>query len=122
MTQITQDHVEWLVVNRLQHMLEEPPHQAFNVTQTYSFFTATLCWLMQRIRIPTHKFRPEDDVRGKDDRTVHSLLNKLNNTLASEEPWSLPVSPAERITTVEKHRIVVPVTKTLKGARSVRRL
>ena len=70
MTQITQDHAEWAVVGRLRLMLEEPPHQTFNVTQTYALFTS-IVWVMQRIRIKSHQ------IVSNDDKIAHNLFKKL---------------------------------------------
>ena len=115
MTQITEDHVEWAVVNRLRRLFEETPHQNFSVTQTYSLFTATICWVMQRIRIQTGQFRPEDSPQGENDRKAHSLLKRLQETAASEEPWSLPIAPVERIVSLGQDRIVVPPSMNFEG-------
>src|SRR5262245_17450541 len=41
-------HVEWAVVNRLKAMLDKPPKTKFNVTQSFSLFSATLLSTKQR--------------------------------------------------------------------------
>jgi hypothetical protein len=72
MTEITKDHVEWAVVDRLRRMLvEEPPHPKFNVTQTYALFTTILCWMMERIRIRPH------EIATPDDRIAQKLFGTL---------------------------------------------
>jgi hypothetical protein len=91
MTEITKDHVEWAVVDRLRFMLEQPPHQTFNVTQTYALFTATLCWVMQRIRI---KFQ---EISSKDDKVAHNLFKKLEGASILTEPWCIQIASTERI-------------------------
>jgi hypothetical protein len=90
MTQITDDHVEWAVVSRLRLMLEEPPHENFNVTQTYALFTAILCWVMQRIRIRPH------EINSLDDRIAHHLFKKLEGASVATDPWRVQVAPTAR--------------------------
>ena len=102
MTQITNDHVEWAVVGRLWRMLEEPPHPTFNVTQTYAMFTTILCWVVQRIRIPTH------EIDSMDDRIAHKLFDTLSKAAIKEDPWQVHVTPTERIEAIGSHRVVVP--------------
>jgi hypothetical protein len=85
-TKITDNHVEWAVVDRLRCMLEEPPHQSYNVTQTYALFTTVLCWVVQRIRIPTH------EISTQDDRIANKLFKTLSAAGAVDEPWRIPVS------------------------------
>ena len=102
MTEITPDHVEWAVVNRLQKMLEQPAHDSFNVTETYALFTATLCWVMQRIRIP------ETNIRSKADQIAHILYNKLSDAKISADPWSVHVAPTPRITAINSHAVSIP--------------
>ncbi|MGH6769385.1 MAG: hypothetical protein ACRECO_10255, partial [Xanthobacteraceae bacterium] len=78
--QITDDHVEWAVVNRLQKMLEALPHPEFNVTETYALFVSILCWTIQRVRT---KGTSETDVLAKD------LWIRLQKQKAGEVPWSV---------------------------------
>jgi len=82
MTEITKEHVEWAVVDRLRQMLERPSEE-FKATETYALFTSTLCWVMQHIRIP-----PGDAHHAK-DRSVRELLAKLETTPASAPPWNI---------------------------------
>jgi uncharacterized membrane protein YheB (UPF0754 family) len=51
--EITNDHVEWAVVDRLRQMLEEAPHERFIL------FTTIVCWVVQRIRV--NKIKTEND-------------------------------------------------------------
>src|SRR5262245_26029072 len=83
MTEITRDDVEWAVVRRLQLMLEEPPHQKYNVTQTYAIFTVILCWVMQRIRVDPRMAKTRNDLLAAD------LMRKLSAQRITEEPWSI---------------------------------
>lgn len=39
---ISDEHIEWAVVNRLKAMLDEPPQTPFNVTQTFALFSSIL--------------------------------------------------------------------------------
>jgi hypothetical protein len=81
-------------------MLEEPPHQTFNVTQTYALFTAAICWVMQRIR--TY------EINSRDDRIAHSLLEKLKRASVSSDPWCVHVAPTARIESVGATSVAVP--------------
>ena len=91
MTHLTNDHVEWAVVGRLRLMLEEPPHEQFNVTATYALFTTILCWIVQHIQIPTHK------IKSPDDRIAHQLLEIFSEGAIADEPWRINVTPTARI-------------------------
>lgn len=84
MTEIRDDHVEWAVVDRLRSMLELPTKAEFEVTHTYAMFTATLCWVMQHIRIR------ERDSKTDGDKLARSLMEKLINQSASDSPWNIP--------------------------------
>jgi hypothetical protein len=90
MTEITKDHVEWAVVDRLRQMLEEPPHRKFNVTQTYSLFIAILCWVMQRIRTP------DDGNMTHEDRIARKLYGDLLAAAVEDDPWWVHVKPGKR--------------------------
>jgi hypothetical protein len=102
MTQITDDHVEWAVVDRLRRMLDEPQHELFNVTQAYALFTTTLCWVTQRIRVRA------DDVNSRDDKVAHELFEKFSDTSIADDPWRVNVKPVRRIEMVGPHRVTVP--------------
>ncbi|AWL96249.1 hypothetical protein CIT37_32085 [Bradyrhizobium ottawaense] len=105
MTEITKDHVEWAMVGRLRLMLEEPPHQTFNVTQTYALFTSVLCWVMQRVRIKSH------EVVSKDDKEASSLFKRLEGDSISADPWRLHVAPTGRIERVGALGVPVPMPR-----------
>lgn len=102
MTHITDDHVEWAVVGRLRLMLEERPHEKFNVTQTYALFTTILCWVVQRIRTPRH------EINSPDDRIVHKLFQTLSEAEIADDPWRINVAPARRIESMGSHTVAVP--------------
>lgn len=102
MTAITDDHVEWAVVRRLRLMLEGLPHEQYNVTQTYALFTTVLCWVVNRIRIPTH------EISSRDDQIAHNLFKTLSKGTVSDDPWHIKLTPTARIQAIGSHSIVVP--------------
>lgn len=81
MTEITRDHAEWAVVDRLRAMLNETPHAEYNVTQSYGLCVAILAWVMQRIR--TH------DDRSVEDQVAKALKVKLERQKVEAAPWEL---------------------------------
>lgn len=81
MTAITSAHAEWAVVDRLRAMLVEPPHQAYNVTQSYGLCMAILAWVMQRIRTPGNQ------VDTPDARAAVSVKARLEGQPADAMPW-----------------------------------
>lgn len=81
MTAITNAHAEWAVVDRLRAMLVEPPHQAYNVTQSYALCVAILAWVMQRIRTPGNQ------VDTPDARAAVSVKARLEGQPAEAMPW-----------------------------------
>jgi hypothetical protein len=101
-TQITDDHVEWAVVGRLRRLLEEPPHQEFNVTQAYALFTTILCWVMQHVRIPEKATTSDNDLSARD------LFRTLSGMTIADDPWRVYIKPAERIELVGSRRITIP--------------
>ena len=100
MTQITSDHVEWAFVGRLRLLLEDPPHATYNVTQAYSLFTTILCWVVQHIRIPSHK------IDSQNDRIAHKLCKDLSRAAIADDPWR--VAPTTRIAPIGPSRVTVP--------------
>lgn len=54
MVEIRSEDYEWAAIDRMGKMLK-CPHPDFKTTQTYSNFSAILCWTMQRVRtLPVH--------------------------------------------------------------------
>jgi hypothetical protein len=51
MSYISDAHVEFAVVQRLNRLLQETAKTEFEVTCAYGLFTALLCWTLQRLRI-----------------------------------------------------------------------
>lgn len=101
MTEITQEHVEWVIVDRLRQMLDRPSEE-FKATETYALFTSTLCWVMQHIRIP------EREVRNDRDHAVRALWERLETTPVSESPWEIQAPVVERIEREGLHRVAIP--------------
>jgi len=110
MTEITDEHIEWAVVDRLRQMLTEPSHREFNVTQSYSLFTTVLCWVMQRVRIRSHEVRPATNPRGRDDRRARALYLNWDNAPANADPWLLPTQSVPRIALVGGHSVAIPAS------------
>ena len=81
MTAITSAHAEWAVVDRLRAMLVEPPHQAYNVTQSYGLCVAILAWVMQRIRTPANQ------VDTPEAWAAVSVKARLEGQPAEAMPW-----------------------------------
>lgn len=48
--EITDDQVEWAVVERLRRMLEVSREHEYDITLAYALFSAIVCWLAQRLR------------------------------------------------------------------------
>lgn len=81
MTAITNAHAEWAVVDRLRAMLVEPPHQAYNVTQSYALCVAILAWVMQRIRTRAN------EVDTPEARAAVTVKARLVGQPAEAMPW-----------------------------------
>lgn len=101
MTEITKEHVEWAVVDRLKQMLENPSEN-FKATETYALFTSALCWVMQHMRIP------EKEAQHDKDRAVRELWDLLKGTPVSAPPWTIQMPTSGTIQRERPHGIVVP--------------
>ena len=62
MVEIKTEDFEWAAIDRMGKMLEQP-HPKFKTTQTYSNFSAILCWTVQRIR--TSPINPNTDLAAR---------------------------------------------------------
>jgi hypothetical protein len=67
-------------------MLEEPPHEKFNVTQTYALFTTVVCWVVQRIRVKSNESKNEND------RLAAKVFDELSVQSIDEKPWAIQLS------------------------------
>lgn len=91
MTAITQAHAEWAVIDRLRAMLNEPPHEKYNVTQSYGLFVAILTWVMQRVRTP------ENSTNSTEDSAAISMKADLEAKKVEELPWGLKTDGCESL-------------------------
>ena len=92
MTEITRDHAEWAVVDRLRAMLNETPHAEYNVTQSYGLCVAILAWVMQRVRTP------ENAANSQEDCAAISVKAALDGQSVEALPWGLQTGgPAGRV-------------------------
>lgn len=87
--EITKDHIEWAVVDRLRQMLEAPFPTEFNVTQTYALFTTIVCWVVQRIRVTS--------VQNEYDRLAAKLLQELSGQPIDQGPWFIQLNSPRSI-------------------------
>lgn len=83
MTQITQSHAEWAVVDRFRTMLNESPDAKYNVTKSFGLCVAILAWVMQRVRTP------ESYANSPEDRAAISVRLALEKQSVVEMPWAL---------------------------------
>lgn len=83
MTEITRDHAEWAVVDRLRAMLNETPHAQYNVTQSYGLCVTILAWVMQRVQTP------ENQDNSQEDLDAIKVKTKLDSQKVEAAPWGL---------------------------------
>jgi hypothetical protein len=110
-TEITGDHVEWAVVDRLRQMLEEPPHEKFNVTQTYALFTTVMCWVVGRIRVTEKEIRsaPEGLRSRINNELAAEILRELSDQRIDEEPWAIQLTKSRRNAQVGTVDVLAPL-------------
>jgi hypothetical protein len=110
-TEITRDHVEWAVVDRLRQMLEEPPHEKFNVTQTYALFSTVLCWVVGRIRVTEKEI--ESVPKGLRSRVNNELaakiLRELSDQRIDDNPWDIHLTRSLRNAQVGPVDVLAPL-------------
>jgi hypothetical protein len=109
MVEITKVHAEWAVVGRLRLLLEETPHEKFNVTQSYALFTSILCWVLQHIRIP------DVDAVSQGDQYAHKLYKTLSQVRLKDDPWRIHVYPTSRIASIGSRSIEVSATENFEA-------
>ena len=102
MTDIYEEHVEWAVVGRLRLLLEQPPHEQFNVTQSFALFAPVLCWVMQRIRKPLAKSP------SPIDESAQKLYQQLSTQRIAEQPWNIYTRPVPRIDQFDGRSVEIP--------------
>jgi hypothetical protein len=103
---ISDEHVEWAIVNRLKAMLDEPPQTQFNVTQTFALFSSILLWSKNRAWVAGNRA-----VLGghadENDRRAHNARMALGKVLITEDPWLLSTK-APQIAILGSDRDEVP--------------
>jgi hypothetical protein len=87
---------------RLRRMLDEPPHEKYNVTQTYALFVTIIRWVMQHVRIPA------DQINTPGDRSAHKLFEALPLAAIGDHPWGINVAPVARIERIGSCTVKVP--------------
>jgi hypothetical protein len=103
--EITGDHVEWVVVDRLRQMLEERSHEKFNVTQTYALFTTIVCWVVQRIRV--------NNPKTVYDKRAARIFKELSGQPIDQKPWAVPLKVSRSIAKVG--RVDIDPTSAFSG-------
>ena len=85
---ISDEYVEWAIVNRLKAMLDEPPKTTFNVTQSFALFSSVLLWTKNRAWVAgNHGVRGNWD--NPADHLAHDVREAMRGKLITEAPWSL---------------------------------
>ena len=85
---ITDEQVEWAVVNRLKAMLDQPPKTKFNVTLSFALCSVVLLWSKNRIWLVGDKREPTPFEHGP-DFNADAVRSGLRATLICEDPWGL---------------------------------
>lgn len=78
---ISEENVEWAVVNRLKAMLDHPPKTDFNVTLGFSLFCTILLWTKNRMWVTV--------IEGAADTQAAAARAQLGETLIIDAPWNL---------------------------------
>ncbi len=85
---ISDEHVEWAIVNRFKAMLHAPPKTKFNVTQSFALFSAILLWTKQRAWVGGDAVsRPPWFDQA--DHAAREAREALRVTGICDPPWSL---------------------------------
>lgn len=85
---ISDEHVEWAIVNRLKAMLDEPPKTTFNVTQSFALFSSVLLWTKNRAWVAGNRGE-RGDWGNPADHLAHDVREAMRGKLITEAPWSL---------------------------------
>ena len=88
MVGITDEHVEWAVINRLKAMLDEPPKTEFNVTQSFALFSTVLLWTKNRAWVAGNK-EAHQKWANQADQKAHDVREALRGTKIVDAPWLL---------------------------------
>lgn len=85
---ISDEHVEWAIVNRLKAMLDEPPKTTFNVTQSFALFSSVLLWTKNRAWVAGNRGE-RGDWDNPADHLAHDVREAIRGKLITEAPWNL---------------------------------
>ena len=103
--EITDDHMEYAVVQRLQEMLHDR-NPRFRVTSAYACFAAILCWSSQRMRTNTVQDNSAAAV------AANGVWQKLSDENVSDRPWKVVIVEDED---VQIPRPAIAATETSRG-------
>ena len=102
MVEISEEHIEWAVVNRVKALLEAPSLTKFEVTQSFAFFTMILLWTKNRAWVDGNNpdkpslFTPPDIASRK-------TRKQLGKEMICESPWHLLTISPELISVNHKY-------------------
>ena len=85
---ISDEQVEWAVVNRLKAMLDDPPKTKFNVTQCFAHFTTILLWTKNRAWVGGYR-EDRPDWFDEADHAAHNARERLRDARICDDPWRL---------------------------------
>lgn len=88
--EITDDHMEYAVVQRLQEMLHDR-NPRFRVTSAYAYFAAILYWSSQRMRTNTVQDNSAAAV------AANGVWQKLSDENVSDRPWQVVIAEDEDV-------------------------
>lgn len=85
---ISNEQVEWAIVNRLKAMLDEPPQTTFNVTQTFALFSSVLLWTKNRAWVAGNNGQ-RGQWQDQADHLAHDVREAMRRKLITDDPWRL---------------------------------
>lgn len=95
--EITEEHVEYAVVDRLREMLNDA-REPYKVTAAYAFFTAILCWSAQRMRTQLNGNDSAADIAAK------QLWDGLEADAIINRPWNMRIE-ASKVSDIQYGRL-----------------
>ena len=103
MVEISDEHVEWAVVNRIKHLLEDPSSTKFDVTQSFAFFTTILMWAKNRLWVGGNK-KDGSFLLSLPDIVSRETRKKLGEELICGPSWHLSRVSPELITVNSRYQ------------------
>lgn len=82
--EITDDHMEYAIIQRLQEMLHDR-NPRFRVTSAYAYFSAILCWSSQRMRTNIVQDTSASAV------AANGVWQQLGDENISDGPWQIVI-------------------------------